>query len=58
VHFTDHAADEHGRVVYENQGVIFAKMAWGKIKFGTVYEDAQKVADFDQYLATHEPSSR
>ena len=58
VHFTDHATDEHGRVVYENRGVIFAKMAWGKIKFGTVYEDTQKVAEFDDYLATHEPAPR
>jgi ketosteroid isomerase-like protein len=58
VHFTDHAADEQGRVVYDNHGVIFAKMSWGKIKFGTVYEDTQKVADFDDYLVTHEPPGR
>ncbi len=57
VHFTDHATDEHGERVYENQGVLFTKMSWGKITLGTVYEDTQKVAAFDEYLADHEPSA-
>jgi ketosteroid isomerase-like protein len=55
IHFTDHATGSGGDVVYENAGVLFAKMTWGKITFGTVYEDTQKVADFDDYLAAHEP---
>lgn len=51
VHFTDRARDEAGTVVYENHGVLFFRMRWGKIVFGTVYEDTQKVAAFDDYLA-------
>jgi ketosteroid isomerase-like protein len=52
VHFTDHALDRDGAVVYENHGVLLVRMAWGKVRFGTVYEDTQKVARFDDYLAT------
>ena len=51
VHFTDHAAAPDGEVVYTNHGVLFIKIAWGKIRFSTVYEDTQKVAAFDEYLA-------
>jgi ketosteroid isomerase-like protein len=54
VHFTDHACDPAGEVVYENHGVLWVKMAWGKIKYGTVYEDTQKVAAFDEYLTAHQ----
>jgi ketosteroid isomerase-like protein len=56
IHFTDHANDPNGEVVYGNRGVLFGKVAWGKIRFGTVYEDTQKVAEFDDYLAQHEPA--
>jgi len=56
VHFADHAKDPAGNVVYENQGVIFGRAAWGKIKYYVVYEDTQKVAEFDNYLAQHEPA--
>jgi ketosteroid isomerase-like protein len=55
IHFTDRAYSPTGEVVYENEGVLFTKMSWGKITFGTVYEDTQKVADLDEYLAVHEP---
>jgi ketosteroid isomerase-like protein len=54
IRFTDHATGPDGEPVYENTGVLFATMSWGKIRFGTVYEDTQKVADFDDYLARHE----
>jgi ketosteroid isomerase-like protein len=57
VHFTDTATDPSGTVVYENRGVLFVRMRWGKITYGTVYEDTQKVADFDEYLAVHEPAT-
>ena len=56
LHFTDKASDADGAVVYANRGVIFAKSAWGKIVFQELYEDTQKVAEFDQYLASHEPA--
>ena len=52
VHFTDHAKGPTGEVVYENRGVLFVRMRWGKITYGTVYEDTQKVAAFDDYLTT------
>jgi len=55
IRFTDHATGPDGTRLYENTGVLFATMAWGKIRFGTVYEDTQKVADFDDYLGQHEP---
>lgn len=52
--FTDHAKDPSGNVVYENRGVIYAKARWGKIVDYTVFEDTEKVAEFDRYLAVHE----
>ncbi len=51
--FTDHAKDTSGSVVYSNRGVILAKGRWGKIYDYTVFEDTEKVADFDRYLAVH-----
>jgi len=54
VRFTDHATGPDGAVVYENTGVLFCTMSWGRIVYGTVYEDTQKVADFDDYLSVHE----
>lgn len=48
--FTDHAKDAAGRVVYENRGVIYARGAWGKISYYEVFEDTEKVLEFDRYL--------
>jgi ketosteroid isomerase-like protein len=56
IHFTDHATGADGEVVYENRGVLLARMRWGRITYGTVYEDTQKVSAFDEYLAVHEPA--
>lgn len=52
--FTNEARDADGAVVYANRGAIFARAAWGKIKFQEDYEDTQKVVEFDEYLASHE----
>ncbi len=52
--FTNEARDENGSVVYSNRGAIFARAAWGKIKYQEDYEDTQKVVAFDQYLASRE----
>jgi ketosteroid isomerase-like protein len=52
VRLTDEARAPDGTVVYENRAIVFAKVAWGKIVFEEVYEDTQKVAKFDEYLAT------
>lgn len=58
LHFLDHLRTPRGELVYENRGVIFARAAWGKIKFITVYEDTQKVAELDPYLErTGQPAS-
>jgi len=35
--------------------VIFGKLVWGKRTHHEVHEDTQKVAAFDEYLASHEP---
>ena len=51
IYFTDQAKDGSGKVVYENRGVIRGKVVWGKIKSYVVFEDTQKVAAFDEYLA-------
>jgi hypothetical protein len=53
VHFTDFWANPEGEVIYANEGVLFGTMAWGKLKAVTVFEDTQKVADFDEYLEAH-----
>lgn len=57
VHFTDQASGAGGEVVYRNRGVLFVKMRWGKITYGTVYEDTQKVAAFDDYLSSRQPEA-
>ncbi len=53
---TTHAEGPDGDVVYENRGVIFGKIAWGKIKSYEVFEDTEKLAAFDEYLAAQSDS--
>ena len=55
--FIDEATAPDGTVVYSNRGTIFAKIAWGKVTYYEVNEDTQKVADFDEWLASHEPTT-
>jgi ketosteroid isomerase-like protein len=50
----DHAMDRDGNVVYENRAVIWGRMSWGKVREYEVYEDTQKSAAFDEYLAERE----
>ena len=52
--FSDHAKAPDGTVVYENHGVIYARMRWGKIVYQETFEDVNKIAAFDEYLAVHE----
>jgi ketosteroid isomerase-like protein len=54
--FTDQCTAPDGNVVYANRGTIFAKAVWGKITYYEVYEDTEKVAAFDEYLVSHEPT--
>ena len=49
VRFTDHLV-RGGVTVYENRGVIWGAMSWGKVTRYEVYEDTQKVAAFDRQL--------
>jgi ketosteroid isomerase-like protein len=56
VHFVDHATGPDGQIVYANRGAILAKVAWGRVIFEESCEDTQKVAEFDEYLASHEPA--
>jgi uncharacterized protein (TIGR02246 family) len=44
-----------GEVVYENRGQFFGRIAWGKLKYYELHEDTEKVAEFDLWLAEHEP---
>ncbi len=56
VKLTDRALGPEGDTVYENKGVIFGKIAWGKIKSYELFLDTQKVAAFDDYLAAQSSS--
>jgi len=51
---TDRLTAPAGEVVYANRGTILAKIAWGKVTYYEVNEDTQKVAEFDEWLASHE----
>lgn len=46
---TDRAMGTDGDIVYENRGIIFGKIVWGKIKSYEVFLDTEKVAAFDRY---------
>lgn len=46
-----HLDDEGGRRVYENRYVIWGHMAWGRMREYEVYEDTQRTAPLDEYLA-------
>jgi len=36
--------------------MIFGKISWGRVTYYEVHEDTQKVAELDEYLASHEPT--
>ena len=46
-----------GETIYANRYVIWGRMAWGKLRDYEVYEDTQKAAALDEYLAQHMPAS-
>jgi len=56
--FTDRCIVEDGTIVYTNRGMIFGKIAWGKITSYEVHEDTEKVIALDEYLASHGPALR
>jgi len=51
---TDYLETPEGETVYENRYVIWGRMSWGLLKEYEVYEDTQKSAALDDYLAAHE----
>jgi hypothetical protein len=51
--FTDSFTAPDGAVAYENEGVIFARIAWGRLKAYEVHEDTHKTTAFDAYLVEH-----
>jgi ketosteroid isomerase-like protein len=51
---TDHLDSPEGERVYQNRYVIWGRMSWGLLKDYEVYEDTQKSAALDEYLAEHE----
>ncbi len=55
--FTDRCTAPDGTIVYTNRGMIFGKIAWGKITSYEVHEDTEKVVALDEYMASHEPAS-
>ena len=57
IRLTDSATAPDGTLIYSNRALIFAKTAWGKIRFQETYEDTQKVVEFDEYLAAHGPAT-
>ena len=57
VHFTDHARGADGDLVYENDAIVRIKARWGKIVYEQVYEDTEKVAEFDRWLERNEPAA-
>ena len=48
---TDHVAEADGTLVYQNRYVIWAATSWGLIRDYEVYEDTEKVMNFDAYVA-------
>jgi ketosteroid isomerase-like protein len=54
IRFTDVATDRAGNVIYENEGVLFERLVWGRIREHISYEDTQRTAQFDKQLAALE----
>jgi|SRR5437763_9826827 ketosteroid isomerase-like protein len=48
--FTDRATDEHGEVIYENEGILFDRLRWGRIREHISYEDTQRTIEFDRRM--------
>jgi ketosteroid isomerase-like protein len=53
---TDRLTSPAGETVYENRYVIWGRMSWGLLREYEVYEDTQKSAALDAYLAAREES--
>ncbi len=52
--FTDRCTAPEGTIVYTNRGMVFGKIAWGKITYYEIHEDTEKVVALDAYVASHQ----
>jgi ketosteroid isomerase-like protein len=50
VRFTDALTLPDGTQPYVNAGVIYARIAWGRLKAYEVHEDTERTVAFDDYL--------
>ena len=48
--FIDCAKDRNGAVIYQNEGVLFDRVVWGRIREHVSYEDTQRTVEFDERL--------
>jgi ketosteroid isomerase-like protein len=46
-----HLKDASGETVWENRYVIWGRMSWGLLREYEVYEDTERSAELDEYLA-------
>ncbi len=53
--FTDRCTAKDGTIAYTNRGMVFGKIAWGKITYYEIHEDTEKVVALDEYVASQEP---
>ena len=51
VRFSDEARGADGAVVYSNEAILVARSRWGRIVHQEDFEDTERVAAFDRYLA-------
>jgi hypothetical protein len=51
----DHLHGPGGELVYENRFVIWGHLRWGRLVDYEVYEDTEKSAALDVWLAEHRP---
>jgi ketosteroid isomerase-like protein len=51
--FTDTYTAADGTTPYRNSGVIYARIAWGRLKAYEVHEDTDRTLAFDAYLTEH-----
>jgi ketosteroid isomerase-like protein len=49
--FTDHLTTPEGERVYQNRGVLYLRMRWGKVVSQETFLDTQRVAKLDEWLA-------
>jgi ketosteroid isomerase-like protein len=51
----DHLRGPDGELVYENRFVIWGHTAWGRLTDYEVYEDTEKSAALDEWIAANRP---